>query len=428
MYEDPAAWVEWAWWSGGWALVAVGVGAVLWALFRDRARGRLRCPACWYDMNGHRRDACATGLVCPECGHAVASERSLMRTRRHWRLACVGLVPVFLGTQVADWLNRRWEEGWTKYVPTTVLVLGAVMWDDARWDEEGLARDWWDAVRYRPMRDWQSALGEWCLLEIGPQERGGGGGVVVTRAVWPVGEPVVLEAGEGRWAVRTRFSEGWIEISSGGRTARADAGCDGECGCCCGDDEPVGPEERLVLAGRGEGKYVEPVTVRVKCCGWTIARWTVDVAFEVRGTLDDVVPSVTNAEVDAAVRRALYAEEYDVLEGVRYGLWMSPEEAGLEGEGFGWGPLKGDVLVDGKVVAHLGEDRTFRVVWADSPETGDGLVRVAWTGSEAPEDRDSNVRTAFAREHVTLRVTGDQRGALGDFAAEAYWGGRWRWR
>lgn len=40
-----------------WNVVAIALGAIgcvlfQWAMFWDRARGRLRCPKCWYDMKG----------------------------------------------------------------------------------------------------------------------------------------------------------------------------------------------------------------------------------------------------------------------------------------------------------------------------------------------------------------------------------------
>ena len=42
----------WAATIGGWLLAAAGFALFAWALFRDRSRGRKRCPKCWYDMTG----------------------------------------------------------------------------------------------------------------------------------------------------------------------------------------------------------------------------------------------------------------------------------------------------------------------------------------------------------------------------------------
>ncbi len=55
-----------------------------WALLAGRSRGTPRCPKCWYLMIG------ATGLRCPECGHAVVDSRQFYRTRRRWRFAALG--------------------------------------------------------------------------------------------------------------------------------------------------------------------------------------------------------------------------------------------------------------------------------------------------------------------------------------------------
>lgn len=73
-----------------WVLIGVGViGALLlaWALAWDRARGRARCPKCWYDRGGLPSEA-----ACPECGLVPGRARSVHRTRRRWRVALLGLL------------------------------------------------------------------------------------------------------------------------------------------------------------------------------------------------------------------------------------------------------------------------------------------------------------------------------------------------
>lgn len=54
--------LDWLCTLAGWTLTGAGLLMLLWALFRDRSRGRRRCPRCWYDMAG------VPGLQCPECG------------------------------------------------------------------------------------------------------------------------------------------------------------------------------------------------------------------------------------------------------------------------------------------------------------------------------------------------------------------------
>lgn len=74
----------WVWAVAG-TIGMCGAGLAAWALLADRARGRPRCPKCWYLMIG------ATGLRCPECGHVAKSNRAMFRTRRRWRWALLGV-------------------------------------------------------------------------------------------------------------------------------------------------------------------------------------------------------------------------------------------------------------------------------------------------------------------------------------------------
>jgi hypothetical protein len=76
------------------AMIALsGAGLAVWALFHDRARGRRRCPKCWYDMSG----APPHGMKCPECGREQMRERRFFRTRRRWRWAGAGAAVILLG-------------------------------------------------------------------------------------------------------------------------------------------------------------------------------------------------------------------------------------------------------------------------------------------------------------------------------------------
>ena len=108
-----------------WIVVAVPLlvaGAVCLARFTlgDRSRGRLRCPKCWYDMDGG-------GEKCPECGRVVRSRRDLRRTRRPKRWAVVGVGLLLLGG--ASLATRRvMLHGAVSLVPDWVLVAGMERW------------------------------------------------------------------------------------------------------------------------------------------------------------------------------------------------------------------------------------------------------------------------------------------------------------
>jgi HEAT repeat protein len=142
---------SWSWVF--WVLAAVlGAGAVLMlyrGLLRDRARGRLRCPSCWFDMSG------IPGLVCPECGHDARTQARLGKTRRHFGplLAAVALgAACYLNTRVPAVLA---SSDWTASIPEPVLRGSARFFDKqgdallaagfgsttlSRWDRILLAR------------------------------------------------------------------------------------------------------------------------------------------------------------------------------------------------------------------------------------------------------------------------------------------------
>jgi len=120
--------VAWGW------LVIAGLVIALWALWADRPHGRRRCPRCWYDLGGVRSRRCS------ECGHRATTERSLRRTRRHWRLAMAGACFLVLGAAAP--LVASVGSRWPRHVPTTALVLCVSVMEDTRWQV-----DWkWDVL------------------------------------------------------------------------------------------------------------------------------------------------------------------------------------------------------------------------------------------------------------------------------------------
>ena len=92
---------------------ALGVGAVWWALFGDKARSR-RCPRCWHDLSG------TPGMTCGECGHVAHHERELLQTRRRWGVAIMALVGILV---VTGWARLEiLNASWVGFVPNAVLV------------------------------------------------------------------------------------------------------------------------------------------------------------------------------------------------------------------------------------------------------------------------------------------------------------------
>jgi hypothetical protein len=110
---------DWMFWIAGCALGSVSLWILAWSLFNDRARGRRRCPKCWYDLSGTPGPE---NLVCSECGYRARRERKFFKTRRRWRIALCGLLTgaLAVGTASAPTVQRH---GWTCLAPTSVIVI-----------------------------------------------------------------------------------------------------------------------------------------------------------------------------------------------------------------------------------------------------------------------------------------------------------------
>ncbi len=106
---------DWLFWGTGIALGVAGLGLLYWSLFRDRSRGRRRCPKCWYDMSG------TEGLWCPECEGEVKSERMYLKTRRRWRFAAISLALMIAAISIAGRPLLQGQQ-WHGLVPTPVLI------------------------------------------------------------------------------------------------------------------------------------------------------------------------------------------------------------------------------------------------------------------------------------------------------------------
>lgn len=107
------------------AVLAVAIGLALfsamlliWAIIGDRPRGRLRCPRCWYNMEG------AGVLQCPECGKTIKSERHLRCAKRsRWPFALAGL-GISLSVYGLIHHKRVDETSLLALVPTRALMVG----------------------------------------------------------------------------------------------------------------------------------------------------------------------------------------------------------------------------------------------------------------------------------------------------------------
>ena len=108
--------MDWLFRGSGFGLGLVGLGLCYWFLLADRAKGRKRCPKCWYDMSF------ADTLRCPECGNDAKREADLLKTRRRfkglWLCLLVFLTAGFL------WIQPKVQQhGWVSVMPKTALIL-----------------------------------------------------------------------------------------------------------------------------------------------------------------------------------------------------------------------------------------------------------------------------------------------------------------
>lgn len=151
---------DWFYWLIGGLLGATGAILALWSLFADRARGRKRCPKCWYDMSGAAGDPPHT---CPECGKVIKRDERLYKTRRRWRWTILSIL-ILIASPISFDIPRVRRNGLVKSLPTTVLIL-AIGWADDDWPIEALSpRLWTDALEHIPLPDvstlkpWQQRL------------------------------------------------------------------------------------------------------------------------------------------------------------------------------------------------------------------------------------------------------------------------------
>jgi hypothetical protein len=90
----------------GGALALAGLILASWGWWSDRAKGRLRCPKCWYSLEG-----VAAPAQCPECG-AISSIFQLRRTRRRWWAVVLGAAALLTGVGVGAGKDRVIAWGW----------------------------------------------------------------------------------------------------------------------------------------------------------------------------------------------------------------------------------------------------------------------------------------------------------------------------
>ena len=120
----------WTWHLIGYVFATAAAMIVIWAFFADRPRGRQRCRGCWYDLSASGQ----IPITCPECGRLSAKPKDLLRVRRHWKRAMLGVLIFMVGYGVFA-TPRVLARGWRGAVPTTALILAAP-WLPRAWESD----------------------------------------------------------------------------------------------------------------------------------------------------------------------------------------------------------------------------------------------------------------------------------------------------
>lgn len=104
------------------SIALAGLALAMWALRGEPARGRRRCPRCWYDMSG------TAGLQCPECGRVAGRESALRRARPRWMHAGAGAVLIALGLFASRPVLFTWNT-WAGVLPLSAWRIWVPVMD-----------------------------------------------------------------------------------------------------------------------------------------------------------------------------------------------------------------------------------------------------------------------------------------------------------
>ncbi|MHC4948697.1 MAG: Rpo12/RPC10 RNA polymerase subunit family protein [Planctomycetota bacterium] len=327
----PLAWV---WWATGGAAALLGLAVLAVALFADRARGRRRCPRCWYDLSG------TPGLQCPECGHAARRERALFRTRRPRRWIAVALALLAAGAGLALRPTIR-RDGWLSLVPTRALLWTLPFADDPEGaiPQELLARMRGAAPRDGERRAFfrRIARGDPGARPVGPAWRAKYGELVTrwrrqvggawfqggpyegraaeqaldalpvelrlrTRRHWPDGVPVWVDAACFTW---------WRQVSR--PSVRVAPRLPGAAATVLFHDVPAGRgAPGFELPPLAPGEHVIAVDLEVSRQSGDDPAWhpvesrTAEVSVRVGGALEDLMTPVRDAALDELLVRRMF--------------------------------------------------------------------------------------------------------------------------
>jgi hypothetical protein len=377
--------VDLVWSIAGWVLAAGGLLLAGWALFWDRARGRRRCPKCWYDMAG------TSGLQCPECGRSARQEKSLSKTRRRPAGILVGTI-LMVGSYPIAHIPRMQAHGPIGAVPTTGLICWVSRYElpekynAATSTMSAPSRAAAELARRAMNEELWSWQCRWMLEAVG---------VIHARQCWPRGVPFEITCGIPSWLMGAAGQDlGVRSEPDGTKNPYIDHLLPWKIRTLEKDEDHV---DLTVQYGRWHGLWRIPVR-------------QVD-------TPEQAIVPVTGAQIDAAMRLALAAalrrdSNKNTSTGYMLGARLYRDK----------GPIPPDVAVgvtvefrrDGQVMGQ------WPLVMNDSPYG----EPVDWVRINPPSPGwDEEDASDLARWTVTVR--GSAEVALRDLTRDRYWRGEW---
>jgi len=384
--------VTWVWLAIAWVLCGLAVVAIVRAMFWDRARGRSRCPKCWYDMA--QAEPVGEGddrrWICPECGKSVHREKALRRTRRRWKWVPVTII--LLAAACAAYLTPQANKsGWMSMAPTPGLI-----W----WVGHFEPPEQYDSIKKEMSKPTPVAAelarrivaGElsepqlrWCIQELR---------IIQSRERWPDDREYLVTTSLPGWLETT-----WIFFGTSSPLAEDPKHYNSfHSSWAIGPIDPGMTEAPLdITLGRWSGRFQLPVKI-------------VD-------SPEDALRAVRGPSVDDAVQRSLdlgiRPDNVNNLTGrnTMIGARLYRDRGGLA-DGIAIGIVV-DLVRDGEI------KMTWRARFHDSPFG----KPVDWMRFNPPEP-DWN-ESPDELERWRVRVRGDAGQCLTDFSRDKYWAGEY---
>jgi len=412
-----------------WTAAACALAWFVWAMFWDRARGRKRCPKCWYDMAGVD---CKGEAICPECGRTISKPSKLRKTRRRWLSAALATVVVVSSTHIGlSWSSIR-QHGWIAAIPSSVLVFIAPVGEDA-WAPPTWAESPWpfddpaNALLVESIRRADAGeLASWQFSVFLDRVHDGmdeyPDALVMTRDTWAEGLPVrallwrpwflqpndatyfrARVAGSSDWAVHYEFKSGAVTV-----------------GVVPEGVKHVDIEYELWINGELRYDGVDPTyaypTELVSGSGrrvWKTTARRIAVASSAEGVMKAFVDDQAAGRFQGSLRPSFVIHPSGEI---RFGLRRSGWHLTKTQEDWALG-VRVEILRRGKVVGRA--DALYPMI---PPNTMASMgsswehYDINWVG--APPTRDE-----IDVDEWTFRMTGDPAIAILDYRRDSYWSG-----